>query len=104
MPNCKETVISVVATSPDRRVVVALRTYDPLPIILKTETFSPGVGWFAQQTLMLTRAELQGLKNVLGVHLHQACELALASVEQPDSSHSSVPRILSLDAARSRRA
>lgn len=94
-----ETIISVVSTCPERRVVVALIDDNDRPIVLRTESFSADVGWFAQQTLHLTRSELQGLKSVLGVHVHRACGAALQALESNDANSDS-PRVLSFEKAR----
>lgn len=108
MAHSKETILSVVASGADRRVVIALLRTEPQPIVVRVESFSPDVGWFAQQTLRLTRQELQGLKSVLGVQLPRACETALAAVEGPTHElvDGQTPRrhILSFAEAHSRRA
>jgi hypothetical protein len=101
MNDVTETVISTVCTSADRRVLIVLRPKEPLPIVLRTESFSPGVGWFTQQSINLSRSELQGLRNLLGVQVHRACESALASVEQSDSTSACV---INFEAARQRTA
>ncbi len=81
MHDCSETVISSVTCTPDRRVVIVLRPAEKLSIVLRTESFSPDVGWFTQQSISLSRAELQCLRNLLGVQVHRACETALNAIE-----------------------
>lgn len=90
-----ETVISVVSTASDRRIVVALSERSDRPVTLRTESFSSDVGWFAQQTLNLSRSELQALKSVLGVQLHRACGAALQALE--DTEVADAPRVLSFE-------
>jgi len=99
----QETIVSVVSTCSERRVVVALRSCGERPIVLRTESFSADVGWFTQQTLHLSRAELQGLKGVLGVQLHRACGAALNAMESRENNADS-PHILPFDRARVRTA
>jgi len=101
MNDLTETVISTVSSSSDRRVVIALRPREPLPIVLRTESFSSDVGWFTQQTVQLSRSELQALRNVLGVHVHKACEVALASLECHDADQA---QVISFELARQKTA
>ncbi len=103
MSAIQETVLSIVSTCPDRRVVVALRSCAERPIVFRTESFSSDVGWFAQQSMHLTRGELQGLKEVLGVQLHRACSVAIKALESSEVGSDS-PHLLSFEAARARRA
>lgn len=97
MNDAIETVVSTVSSSWDRRVVIALRPKEALPIVLRTESFSSDVGWFTQQTIQLSRSELQALRNLLGVQVHKACEAALASVEAQDEDREMV---ISFESAR----
>jgi hypothetical protein len=101
MNDLTETVVSTVNSSPERRIVIALRPRDPLPIVLRTESFSSDVGWFEQQLIQLSRSELQGLRNLLGVHVHKACEQALASVDARDID---TPQVISIESARQKTA
>jgi len=101
MHDRSETVISTVSSAPDRRVVIVLRPADELPIVLRTESFGVDVGWFTQQSLSLSRSELQCLRNLLGVQVHRACELALNAIDVQEESRAD---ILRFDTARQRTA
>jgi hypothetical protein len=92
MHDRSETVISTVSSAPDRRVVIVLRRADELPIVLRTESFSADVGWFTQQSLSLSRSELQCLRNLLGVQVHRACELALNAIDAQEEVRAKVIR------------
>ena len=86
-----ETIISTVSCSADRRVVIALGASDAsLPIVLRTESFSSDVGWFTQQSIQLSRSELQCLRNLLGIRVHRACEATLNAIESQEHEEISV--------------
>ncbi len=94
-----EQIVAVVpgAESTDR-IVIALDTSPATqnggekPISIRSESFSPDVGWFPQSVLKLSRSELAGLRNILGVPVSKACQLAMESIEEAKSEEE--PRIL----------
>lgn len=99
--NSREVTLSVVSESPDSRLAVILREYADKPIVLRSESFGPNVGWFTQQEIELTRAEFSGLRNVLGISVPRGCEKAVTATS---SDSADVPAVLSLADARRRRA
>ncbi len=102
MPTVRETVLSVVSHASTSRVIVAVRELHEKPIVLRSESFSPDIGWYTQQELTLTRTEFAGLKNVLGIQVPKSCERTLQLTEQAAVDHA--PSIYSFADAVSRRA
>lgn len=84
------------------RISIALDTSDmDRPISIRSESFSPDIGWFPQSTLKLSRSELAGLRNVLGVPVATACKQSLDTIEETRVSGASAddePRVLSFAA------
>jgi hypothetical protein len=81
----------------NERVVVVLIESSDKPIAIRTETFSPAVGWFPQSELRVTRRELAGLKSVLGIQVSRACRQTAARVEEQLDDG---PKVLSFGTAR----
>ncbi|MCU0718232.1 MAG: hypothetical protein MUC83_00895 [Pirellula sp.] len=96
----EEQIIAVVpGKDSSARLVLVLEANDrDRPIILRSESFSPDVGWFAQSSLRLTRMELSGLRNVLGIPQSKGCSDSSKIIS--DSSNSEDPRIFSIAAYR----
>ena len=97
----KEQIVAVVpGQNESERISIALDTSDAdRPISIRSETFSPDVGWYAQSTLRLTRSELAGLRNVLGVPVAKACQTSLDSIDEQRQVDEE-PRVLSFAAYR----
>jgi hypothetical protein len=94
-------ILGVVNSSDGHRVLLVLREQRAKPFELRTETFSADVGWYTQQSLELTRAELSGLKSVLGLQLPRACSRTMREI-QPVANCESEPAILSFTAVARR--
>lgn len=96
----EEQIVAVVAgrDSSERLVLVLEANDKDRPIVLRSESFSPDVGWFAQTSLRLSRTELNGLRNVLGIPQSKGCSDSAKFIS--DSSSSDDPRILSIAAYR----
>ena len=84
--------------SNERLVLVLEANEKDRPIVLRSESFSPDVGWFTQSSLRLSRMELTGLRNVLGIPQSKGC--ADSSKVISDSSNIEDPRIISIAAYR----
>jgi hypothetical protein len=95
-----ETILAVVpGDSPDERLVLALEDqYAHKPLVLRSESFSPDVGWFTQSTVRLTRRELTGLKNVLGISVARGCHQTANRVHENQSADE--PLVLSFATAK----
>lgn len=66
----RETVLSVLDGHDDaHRVVVALRHFvtGSTQMVLRHESWSEDVGWFAQSTVELSAGQVSGLRSALGV-------------------------------------
>jgi hypothetical protein len=66
----RETILSVLGGHDDQhRVVVALRQFmvGSSQMILRHESWSEDVGWFAQSTVHLSPEQVGGLRSALGV-------------------------------------
>ena len=96
----RETVVASVGDSSTERLTVVLRELAAKPIVIRTQTFSESVGWFTQQEIELTRSEFNGLRNVLGLRVPQACTTAVTAANQSGEGAD----ILSFAAARQHRA
>jgi hypothetical protein len=96
-----EKLLGVVNSSDGHRVVLVLRERLAKPFELRTETFSADVGWYTQQTIELSRAELSGLKGLLGLQLPTACSRTMQDL-QPAGGCESEPAILSFSMAAKR--
>jgi len=75
----RETVLSILDGHDEaHRVVVALRHFvtGSTQMVLRHESWSEDVGWFAQSTIEMSAAQVSGLRATLGV---QAAGLASAS-------------------------
>ncbi len=96
-----EQILGVVNSFDGHRVLLVLRERHPKPFELRTETFAADVGWYTQQSLELTRAELSGLKSVLGLQLPRVCSHTLDEI-QPKDRREGGPEILSFAAAAKR--
>lgn len=96
----EEQIIAVVdGKSSSERLVLVLDANDKdRPIVLRSESFSPDVGWFVQSSLRLSRTELNGLRNVLGIPQSKGCADSAKVIS--DRSSSDDPRILSIAAYR----
>ena len=97
----KEQVIGVVNSSESGRVLLVLRDRHAKPFELRTESFAADVGWYTQQTLELTRDELNGLKGVLGLQLSRGCSKTVQEI-RPAGCELGMPAILSFSAASKR--
>jgi hypothetical protein len=95
-----EQILGIVNSSDGHRVLLVLRERRVKPFELRTETFSADVGWYTQQSLELTRAELSGLKGILGLQLPRACSRTMEEIQPAGHQE---PAILSF-AAMSKRA
>jgi hypothetical protein len=96
-----EHILGVVNSSDGHRVVLLLWERRAKPFELRTETFSSDVGWYTQQTIELTRAELSGLKGLLGLQLPRACSRTMQEI-QPAGSCESEPTILAFSSMAKR--
>ncbi|XZE43495.1 hypothetical protein SH467x_003059 [Pirellulaceae bacterium SH467] len=79
-----EQIVAVLpGADPCERIVIALdSSAEPKPISVRSESFSSDVGWFAQSELRLSRSEMAGLRNVLGVPVAKACHFAVDQIEE----------------------
>jgi hypothetical protein len=79
-----ETILAVIpGERPQDRLVLAMVGADAdKPLVLRTESFSPDVGWFVQSSVSMSRAELAGLKNVLGLTMSRGCQQTAGRVQQ----------------------
>jgi hypothetical protein len=96
----EEQIVAVVAgKDSSERLVLVLEANDrDRPIVLRSESFSPDVGWFTQSSLRLSRTELNGLRNVLGIPQSRGCSDSTKVIS--DRSNSDDPKILSIAAYR----
>ncbi len=96
----EEQIVAVVAgkDSSERLVLVLDANDKDRPIVLRSESFSPDVGWFVQSYLRLSRTELSGLRNVLGIPQSRGCSDSVKVIS--DRSNSDDPKILSIAAYR----
>ncbi|MFN7844943.1 MAG: hypothetical protein ACK5YR_22390 [Pirellula sp.] len=97
----EEQIVAVVPgkDSTERLVLVLEANEKDRPIVLRSETFSPDVGWFTQSSLRLSRMELNGLRNVLGIPQPRACSDSSKIISEHTSDRED-PRILSIAAYR----
>jgi hypothetical protein len=90
-----ETVLAVIPSEKsNQRLVLAMVNNDlEKPLILRTESFSPDVGWFTQSSVSMSRVELAGLKNVLGLTMARGCQQTTGRVQesQKDDEPSVIP-------------
>jgi hypothetical protein len=90
-----ETVLAVIPSEKsNQRLVLAMGNNDSdKPLILRTESFSPDVGWFIQSSVSMSRVELAGLKNVLGLTMARGCQQTTGRVQesQKDDEPSVIP-------------
>jgi hypothetical protein len=79
-----ETILAVIPSelAQHRLVLVMVGADADKPLILRSESFSPDVGWFIQSSVSMSRAELSGLKNVLGLNMSQGCQQTAGRVER----------------------
>lgn len=71
------------------------------PIVLRRESFNRDVGWFEQSSLELTREEMIGLRNSLGIRLPAACQQTVLTTQAAQDEQ---PRVLCFESALKRRA
>lgn len=95
----REAVVAVVCESTNERLELVLRDWSSRPIVIRTLSYSPSVGWFTQQEMELTRSEFAGLRNVLGLKVPSACISAVAAATPAKDEDVAV---LSFAAARAR--
>jgi hypothetical protein len=71
-----ETILAVIPSEiSNQRLVLAMSNGGlDKPLVLRTESFSPDVGWFVQSSVSMSRRELAGLKNVLGLTMARGCQ------------------------------
>ncbi len=79
-----ETILAVIPSeNPNQRLVLVMVNSDSdKPLILRTESFSPDVGWFTQSSVSMSRIELAGLKNVLGLTMARGCQQTSGRVQE----------------------
>lgn len=79
-----ETILAVIPSEKSyQRLVLALASGDSeKSLILRTESFSPDVGWFIQSSVSMSRVELAGLKNVLGLTMARGCQETVGRVHE----------------------
>lgn len=84
-----ETILAVIPSEQsDQRLVLAMVSSDSgKPLVLRTESFSPDVGWFVQSSVSLSRIELAGLKNVLGLSMAHGCQQTAGRVYESQRDH-----------------
>lgn len=95
-----EQIVAVLPSAdPHERIVITLdASAEPKPISIRSESFSPDVGWFSQSELKLSRSEMAGLRNVLGVPMAKACHFAVDQIEEAKCEDE--PRVLSMASYR----
>ncbi|XZE54036.1 hypothetical protein SH139x_005821 [Planctomycetaceae bacterium SH139] len=83
-PTHYECVIAVIPdASGTQRVVFASRSgHESLPIVLRQETYSRDVGWFAQSQIELTREQMVLLRSGMGGALSSPCQQTMLSAAQ----------------------
>lgn len=98
----EEQIVAVVpGKESSERLVLVLNSIDKeKPIVLRSESFSPDVGWFIQSTLRLSRMELNGLRSVLGIPQSSACSNSSKVIAEHTADSDGGPRILSMAAYR----
>lgn len=81
----------------DQRMVFASRSDADRPIVLRHESFSQDVGWFAQSEVEMTRQEMILLRSAMGGQKPQACIRTSQKIQAQEEvrASSSQPRILS---------
>ncbi|MCU0710602.1 MAG: hypothetical protein MUC43_00990 [Pirellula sp.] len=96
----EQTIAVIPGKEPSERLVLALDSNEiERPLVLRSESFSPDVGWFAQSSMRLSRMELNGLRSVLGIPQSNACHNSARSISEHNTDSDS-PRILSIAAYR----
>lgn len=90
-----EIVLAVIPGEPshERMVLAMANDESDKPLVLRMESFSPDVGWFVQSSVRMSRAELAGLKNVLGLSMARGCQQTAGRVHeaQRDDDPSVIP-------------
>lgn len=94
-PTPHEYILAVIqGEDPHHRMVFASRTVEEgqRPIVLRQESFSPDIGWFAQSTIAMSRQEMVHLRAAMGGGTPNACQ----ATQQKIHSDSERPAVLQL--------
>lgn len=99
IPLSNETLLNVFPTDDDcRRLVVAIQRCDAGAdrLVLRQETFSQDVGWFAQSCIAIEPEQLPGLKMALTSNTAR-------KLQRPSRAHGGSPAVLSFSEAATSR-